>query len=145
MHWCTLIFSLKGAVTLIVIIVALILSFCSTYFRRMVSRFLGRVPPGPPAFPFIGTVDIDPTHPEESFRKFAARYGSLFSFYFGRRFCVGVGDMNLIRKLFRDERFEGRSYAGIMPHLIGGALTNGIKRIFVLESCKKIHRKSSFT
>ncbi|OQV14481.1 Cytochrome P450 2B4 [Hypsibius exemplaris] len=132
-------FSLKFLVTALVIGAAALLGSFPSYFRRMWERYRGRLPPGPTAFPFVGTISVDRKHPDRTFKLWAKRYGSLFSFYFGSRFCVGVSDMNLVKRIFKDDRFDGRSRAGIMPLLINGELTNGI--ILGTGNVWKEHRK----
>ena len=105
---------------------ALLWWYVPSYFRRIWDRRTGRVPPGPWAFPIVGTIDVDRARPDLSFRQWATRYGSVFSFYLGSRFCIGLGDMKLMRKLLKDDRFSGRANAGIFAHLEQD-LTKGLR------------------
>ncbi|OQV16630.1 Cytochrome P450 2E1 [Hypsibius exemplaris] len=109
-------------ITLAVSGLALLFFSCSGYFERLLDRWRGRVPPGPLVLPVIGAVGVDPLRPEQTFRKWAAQYGSMFSFFLGDRFCIGVSDLNVIRRLFKDERFTNRSQAGIIRYLDGEPL-----------------------
>ena len=102
-------------------VISLVL-FCyrfRAYFQRMLDRWNGRIPPGPNAYPLIGTIDVDRAHPVRAFQRWAAKYGKLFSFYLGERFCIAASDMNSIRRLFKDERCIDRCHLGILPHFKG--------------------------
>lgn len=90
-----------------------------SYFLRMIDRWNGRIPPGPAALPLVGTTNVDVQRPDKTFRKWATKYGNLFSFYLGERFCIAVGDMESIRTLFKDERLNNRTRAGILQHFSG--------------------------
>lgn len=109
------------ALSLAAILTAFILHLSRNYFYRMWDRRLGRIPPGPPAYPILGTIAINTRRPQESFGKWVKEYGDLFTFYLGSRFCLGVADMDLVRKLFKDpdNRFLGRPNQGIFGHLDG--------------------------
>ncbi|OQV26084.1 Cytochrome P450 2D3 [Hypsibius exemplaris] len=104
---------------------ALLWIYFPAYFRRIWERFTGRIPPGPLAFPILGNIDVDRQHPELTFRKWATQYGRVFSFFLGDRFCIGLADMKLMRKVLKDDRFSGRANAGIFAHLEED-LTKGI-------------------
>ncbi|XP_055334479.1 cytochrome P450 2C15-like [Paramacrobiotus metropolitanus] len=107
-----------SVVVLLLILIVLLFCFQSrNYFRRMWDRFNGTVPPGPPAFPILGTIAIDPKRPDKTFRKWAKQYGSMVTFFLGDRFCLAVNDMELIRKLLKDDRLSGRSQKGLLPLL----------------------------
>ncbi|OQV14480.1 Cytochrome P450 2B19 [Hypsibius exemplaris] len=126
------------ALSFVVVAGALFFKWSRKYFLRMIDRRLGRIPPGPRAFPILGTIDIDTKQPQVTFRKWVAEYGDVFSFFLGSRFCIGVGDLALVRTLFRDNRFLGRPNQGIFGHL-DGDVTEGI--LFGNGEIWKEHRR----
>lgn len=89
------------------------------YFQRTLDRWRRRIPPGPAAYPLIGTIDVDHGRPVQTLERWANKYGNLFSFHAGERFCVAASDLDTIGRLFKDERFNDRCHLGILHKLQG--------------------------
>ena len=89
------------------------------------------LPPGPPAFPIVGSLPFLGTDIREPLRQFSKKYGDVFTVYLGQRPVVVLNSYEAIREAFVK---NGQAFSGRPQDLfLGEEITTGMGRSFLLS------------
>jgi len=97
--------------------VAFLLAY--NYFTKESWR---KLPPGPPAFPLVGSLPFLGKDIREPLRKMSAKYGDVFTIYLGYRRVVILNGYDVIREAFakHGHRFSGRPLIYMITGVMDG-------------------------